>query len=100
MGHGLAYLPGSGWAVLAILTYMCTLRWLRALVHRPGLLVRLWLGSARHPHVLRVRSGGCALSARNLAAPPTAFESDAECAADGLECWFEWSRRRPSTSVK
>ncbi|PJZ02395.1 DNA metabolism protein [Pantoea rodasii] len=29
------------------------------------------LGSARHPHELRVRSSGCALSARNLAAPPT-----------------------------
>ncbi|TXL77397.1 hypothetical protein D9O29_15695 [Pantoea vagans] len=57
-------------------------------VHGPGLLARLRLGSARHPHVLRVRSGGCALSARNLAAPPTAFESDAECAADGLEHRF------------
>lgn len=84
MGHGLACLPGCGWAVLAILTYMCTLRWMCALVHRPGLLVRLWLGSARHPHVLRVRSGGCALSARNLPAPPTAFKMSVGCAANGL----------------
>ncbi|SFO45833.1 DNA replication and repair protein RecF [Candidatus Pantoea varia] len=55
-----------------------------ALVHRPGLLVRLWLGSARHPHVLRVRSGGCALSARNLPAPPTALNIDDGGAAISL----------------
>ncbi|PAC13714.1 DNA metabolism protein [Enterobacter sp. 10-1] len=33
-------------------------------------------GSARHPHVLRVRSGGCALADRKLAAaitPPGIF---------------------------
>ncbi|AVV20367.1 DNA metabolism protein [Salmonella enterica subsp. enterica] len=28
-------------------------------------------GSARHPHVLRVRSGGCALVGPKLAAPMT-----------------------------
>ncbi|THE42888.1 DNA metabolism protein [Citrobacter murliniae] len=28
-------------------------------------------GSARHPHVLRVRSGGCALSVSKLASPIT-----------------------------
>ncbi|AVI00445.1 DNA metabolism protein [Citrobacter amalonaticus] len=28
-------------------------------------------GSARHPHVLRVRSGGCALSRPKLASPIT-----------------------------
>ncbi|HAT23358.1 MAG TPA: DNA metabolism protein [Pantoea septica] len=30
-------------------------------------------GSARHPHVLCVRSGGCALAVVELAATPTAF---------------------------
>ncbi len=84
MGHGLAYLPFRHRAVLVILTYIYTLRLLRALVHRPGLLVRLWLGSARHPHVLRVRSGGCALSARNLPAPPTALSIGVGVAANGL----------------
>ncbi|POT27330.1 DNA metabolism protein [Citrobacter freundii] len=29
------------------------------------------LGCARHPHVLRVRSGGCAQSVSNLTAPIT-----------------------------
>ncbi|AVH82059.1 DNA metabolism protein [Citrobacter sp. FDAARGOS_156] len=28
-------------------------------------------GSARHPHVLRVRSGGCALSGLKLTSPIT-----------------------------
>ncbi|TKU57857.1 hypothetical protein FDX05_14820 [Citrobacter sp. wls715] len=32
-------------------------------------LAILMSGSARHPHVLRVRSGGCALAAPKLAAP-------------------------------
>ncbi|KAA1143474.1 hypothetical protein FJV48_13640 [Citrobacter freundii] len=32
-------------------------------------LAILMSGSARHPHVLRVRSGGCALVAPKLAAP-------------------------------
>ncbi|XIH61001.1 DNA metabolism protein [Pantoea sp. SGAir0184] len=36
------------------------------------------LGSARHPHVLHVRCGGCALSARNLTAPPTVINLSAE----------------------
>ncbi|RKJ83543.1 hypothetical protein EKL29_19370 [Pantoea sp. YU22] len=39
----------------------------------PGLLASLRAGSARHPHVLKVRCGDCALSARNLTAPPTAL---------------------------
>ncbi|ECG0707816.1 DNA metabolism protein [Salmonella enterica subsp. salamae] len=34
-------------------------------------LAILTLGSARHPHVLRVRSGGCALADPKLAAPMT-----------------------------
>ena len=85
MGHGLAYLPGSGWAVLAILTYYVYAPVaVHFGVHGPGLLARLRLGSARHPHVLRVRSGGCALSARNLAAPPTALSVGLSGAADGL----------------
>ncbi|RAH28289.1 hypothetical protein DOT37_18465 [Pantoea agglomerans] len=87
MGHGLAYLPFRHRAVLVILTYVYTLRLLRALVHRPGLLVRLWLGSARHPHVLRVRSGGCALSARNLPAPPTALSIGVRGAAIVFCVW-------------
>ncbi len=32
-------------------------------------------GCARHPHVLRVRCGGCAHAGTELAAPPTAFYS-------------------------
>ena len=91
MGHGLACLPGCGWAVLAILTYMCTLRWMCALVHRPGLLVRLWLGSARHPHVLRVRSGGCALCA---------VRPQSACAADGLQNECGMRRQRPLKMVR
>ncbi|TPE11846.1 hypothetical protein FJP62_19445 [Pantoea vagans] len=51
---------------------------------RPGLLARFRLGSARHPHVLRVRSGGCALSARNLPAPPTAWSTGVKGSSDGL----------------
>ncbi|MDA5534795.1 hypothetical protein [Yersinia mollaretii] len=31
-------------------------------------------GSARHPHVLRVRSGGCALAESKLPAPITPYD--------------------------
>ncbi|QCA02936.1 hypothetical protein EGO56_01640 [Pantoea vagans] len=58
---------------------------------RPGLLARFRLGSARHPHVLRVRSGGCALSARNLAAPPTALSIDLGELRMALWAWFKTS---------
>lgn len=43
--------------------------------NRPGLFAILAPGCARHPHVLRVRSGDCAHSGTKLAAPPTAFYS-------------------------
>ncbi|TSH79808.1 hypothetical protein FOV68_18915 [Pantoea sp. paga] len=56
-------------------------------IQRPGLLARLRLGSARHPHVLRVRSGGCALSARNLPAPPTALSVGVRGAAIVFCVW-------------
>lgn len=52
MGHGLAYLPGSGWAVLAILTYYVYAPVAaRFCVHGPGLLAISTPGSARNPHV-------------------------------------------------
>ncbi|TKU44320.1 hypothetical protein FDW94_13550 [Citrobacter sp. wls757] len=38
---------------------------------RTILLVILGPGSARHPHVLRVRSGGCALAGPKLTSPIT-----------------------------
>ena len=54
MGHGLAYLPGSGWAVLAILTYYVYVPVAaRFCVHGPGLLATSTPGSARIPHVLQ-----------------------------------------------
>ncbi|RXO42366.1 hypothetical protein D0525_12940 [Salmonella enterica] len=44
---------------------------LRAYPIRAILLAILVLGSAQNPHVLRVRSGFCALSVSKLAAPIT-----------------------------
>ncbi|OZU32227.1 hypothetical protein CCO52_04685 [Salmonella enterica subsp. enterica serovar Bergen] len=44
---------------------------LRAYPIRAILLAILDLGSAQNPHVLRVRSGFCALSVSKLAAPIT-----------------------------
>ncbi|MIG47101.1 L-asparaginase [Salmonella enterica] len=43
--------------------------YLRAYPSRAILLAILDLGSAQNPHVLRVRSGFCALSVSKLAAP-------------------------------
>ncbi|EAV3680108.1 hypothetical protein E2W53_18195, partial [Salmonella enterica] len=45
--------------------------YLRAYPIRAILLAILDLGSAQNPHVLRVRSGFCALSVSKLAAPIT-----------------------------
>ncbi|ATY01110.1 hypothetical protein AL497_25030 [Klebsiella aerogenes] len=45
--------------------------YLRAYLIRAILLAILNLGSAQNPHVLRVRSGFCALSVFKLAAPIT-----------------------------
>ncbi len=45
----------------------------RSLIGR--LVCHFGTGCARHPHVLRVRSGDCAHSGTKLAAPPTAFYS-------------------------
>ncbi|ATG04131.1 DNA metabolism protein [Lelliottia amnigena] len=42
-----------------------------SLFHKAILLAILNLGSARNPHVLRVRSGCCALSVFKLSAPIT-----------------------------
>ncbi len=47
----------------------------RSLISRPGSLAISAPGCARHPHVLRVRCGGCAHAGTELAAPPTAFYS-------------------------
>ncbi|POT58253.1 L-asparaginase [Citrobacter amalonaticus] len=41
---------------------------IKSLVHQAILFAILVQGSAHHPHVLRVRSGCCALSASRLAA--------------------------------
>ncbi|PDQ04110.1 hypothetical protein CJZ76_18750 [Salmonella enterica subsp. enterica serovar Enteritidis] len=46
---------------------------LRAYPIRAILLAILDLGSAQNPHVLRVRSGFCALSVSKLAAPRAAL---------------------------
>ncbi|AYH50248.1 hypothetical protein B6N31_07940 [Dickeya fangzhongdai] len=46
-------------------------RWCRAYPNRAISLAILALGSARNPHVLRVRSGFSALSESKLAAPIT-----------------------------
>ncbi|ELN89118.1 DNA metabolism protein, partial [Salmonella enterica subsp. enterica serovar Enteritidis str. 13183-1] len=46
-----------------------------SLISRPGSLAISAPGCARHPHVLRVRCGGCAHAGTELAAPPTAFYS-------------------------
>ncbi|POD98183.1 hypothetical protein BV924_05305 [Pectobacterium odoriferum] len=54
-------------------------RWairLRAYLIRAILFAILNLGSARNPHVLRVRSGFCALSVSKLAAPITPTGTD------------------------
>ncbi|PRV88750.1 hypothetical protein B1R85_09755 [Salmonella enterica subsp. enterica serovar Weltevreden] len=48
-----------------------TAYFLRAYPIRAILLAILVLGSAQNPHVLRVRSGFCALSVSKLAAPIT-----------------------------
>ena len=44
--------------------------------HKAILFAILAPGCARHPHVLPVRSSGCAHAGTKLAAPPTAFTAD------------------------
>ncbi|MLO57395.1 hypothetical protein DQE51_20365 [Salmonella enterica subsp. enterica] len=55
--------------------------YLRAYPSRAILLAILDLGSAQNPHVLRVRSGFCALSVSKLAAPIT---------PGGIGSWSEY----------